>query len=419
MSVQQMVAANGAMSMSPDQLHSRRDELLARTGAARLSDSDRTRLAGAHTDDDLRKTLTDIASKETIKTEGEKTRQTMADLKQAVENIGQLLVVPLNAIREAVVGVAKFFGVIDQDKADQLMGKPEAEVLSRKRDELDKRIAAERAKPAIGGPGQAGMRRNDALLGSLEKQRAEFDEGIQGDEQAHPDTAYAQAARREAGARNQQVAKLAASPSQFDDLFDAAAQKYGVRSSDLKLLAAREAGMNPGARHVNSDGSVDLGIMQHNSKYLAQRGLTADDAMDPSKAIPEGAKLWAQLLKESGGDRHEAFRRYNGGARHLPSSDAYANDQMASSAMVDAANDAKRTAGADSRLPGKTVAARAAAGMERGATVQHAHNLNVTLTDPLTGRTTTYPAIPLHDGNPTPNGSGVSADQEWWRPVAS
>jgi hypothetical protein len=109
-------------------------------------------------------------------------------------------------------------------------------------------------------------------------------------------------------------------------MFIAAGAKYGVDPKDLKALAMKESGLNPNAvGAVNPNGTQDFGLMQHNSKYLAARGLTKETAMDPATAIDKAAELMAQNLKAAGGDKRDAFRRYNGSG---PAAEAYANDVM-------------------------------------------------------------------------------------------
>jgi hypothetical protein len=117
-------------------------------------------------------------------------------------------------------------------------------------------------------------------------------------------------------------AKLAA-PSQYDDLFKEAADQYGLDWMDLKALAVHESGLNPNAEGHNSNGTVDQGIMQLNNRYHAARGVR--NPFDVRQNIFGGARAYAEALKAAGGNRREAFRRYNGSGA---AAENYADEMM-------------------------------------------------------------------------------------------
>ncbi len=411
MSVAQMIQANGALNMSPDDLQKRRAELLARTGVDKLSDDDARSLRGAGSTDDLRKAIVSIASKETIQTEGERTRASLSTIQQVLENWGAKLAAILEPLRDAAVKLAVKFGAIDQDQADKLMGITQLTKLRAARAETAQELeTAKQASPyAIGARGVPidNTKANAARVDALTRQLAAQDDAISKEEKASqnaadPGSPQAQAAAADDKRRDWNVAALASRASPWDSTFKESAKKYGVDATDLKLLAAREAGMNPTATHLNANGTTDYGIMQHNSAFLAERGLSVDDALNPEKAIPAAAKLWKQFLDEAHGDKRAAFKRYNGTG---PAADDYAAHQMAARALIDAQGDAKMPAVGDTRGP---TAEKAAKRMENdaGPTVKHAHSLAITLQDRLGGTIADIPEMNLHDGEPLPAGLG-------------
>ena len=67
-------------------------------------------------------------------------------------------------------------------------------------------------------------------------------------------------------------------------------------------IAQHESGLDPVAVHQNADGSVDVGLMQINSRNWAWLGLTRETALDPCRSIAAGAAVLT------------AFSRYNSGS---------------------------------------------------------------------------------------------------------
>jgi soluble lytic murein transglycosylase-like protein len=88
----------------------------------------------------------------------------------------------------------------------------------------------------------------------------------------------------------------------------AATCQHAVAPTVIVAMAQRESGLDPAAVHVNSDGSVDVGLMQINSRNWAWLGLTRETAMDPCRSIAAGAAVLT------------AFSQYNSGSptRSLP-----------------------------------------------------------------------------------------------------
>ena len=278
-------------------------------GADKLSDVDGAALAAAlanpgKDDGKLKEVLTRlVATKDMELTEGDRSRQSMKDVENATTAFATKLIPIAIAIREGIVGVAKHFGVYkdtvgNSDKAKaalaagaqdgagrrQALGKLFAEVRDNPdnytpefREEVERMFNAEGVNAPEAGQGASGRR------GGFEKS-------------TNPDVL------RKAGLINK------ASP--YDAMFKRAAEKYGVDWKDLKQIAVHESGLRASAVGHNKDGSADRGIMQLNSRYDDERGVS--NPFDPEQNIMAGAGVWARALKKSGGNRRDAFRRYNG-----------------------------------------------------------------------------------------------------------
>jgi len=84
------------------------------------------------------------------------------------------------------------------------------------------------------------------------------------------------------------AAILAASQSALADCFDDAATYHHVNADVLRAIAWEESHNRPDARHTNTDGSVDYGLMQINSVHLetlARFGIGTADLMVPCKSV--------------------------------------------------------------------------------------------------------------------------------------
>lgn len=124
---------------------------------------------------------------------------------------------------------------------------------------------------------------------------------------------------RFAAGANLNLQSLAASKTPYDSMFADASAKHGVPVSILKAIAAKESRFNPGAIGVNENGTTDHGIMQHNSRFMRERGLTESNWRDPAANINAGAAFLSQLRNRTGSWR-DAIRAYNGSG---PRADAY------------------------------------------------------------------------------------------------
>ncbi len=93
----------------------------------------------------------------------------------------------------------------------------------------------------------------------------------------------------------------------YQALFQAAAQKYGVPPALLMAQAQAESGFDPNA--VSSTGAT--GIMQISPSNYQAYGVT--NPTDPAQSIDAGAHLLADNLKASHGNQNLALAMYHGG----------------------------------------------------------------------------------------------------------
>lgn len=82
----------------------------------------------------------------------------------------------------------------------------------------------------------------------------------------------------------------------------AATCQSAVAPVTIAKIAHVESRFDPTLVHTNADRSIDVGLMQINSKNFKWLGLTMRDALDPCKSIRAGAELLA------------SFSRYNTGS---------------------------------------------------------------------------------------------------------
>lgn len=106
--------------------------------------------------------------------------------------------------------------------------------------------------------------------------------------------------------------------------FGEAASRYRVPESLLRAISRVESGGNPSALGKNSDGSVDIGHMQINSRWLdtmARYGITSSMLWEPCTNTHAGAWILAQNIQRIGYS-WEAIGAYN--AKHPEKRMAYA-----------------------------------------------------------------------------------------------
>lgn len=82
--------------------------------------------------------------------------------------------------------------------------------------------------------------------------------------------------------------------------FSAAAHRYGVDEQLLIAIASVESNFNPNAIHVNTDLSIDRGLMQINSSLLpalSKYNITETSLLDPCTSVNLGAWVLAQSIR--------------------------------------------------------------------------------------------------------------------------
>lgn len=111
--------------------------------------------------------------------------------------------------------------------------------------------------------------------------------------------------------------------AQYQSCFEQSAKRHGLHALELAAHACVESGMRLAAineQHRQRTGSVDLGIMQINSRWLpklAASGITRDTLVnDACVNIEVGAAILAEL-KSRHGDSWDATGAYNAACTQL------------------------------------------------------------------------------------------------------
>ena len=100
----------------------------------------------------------------------------------------------------------------------------------------------------------------------------------------------------------------------YDDVMTKAAQQYGIDPVVFKRLIGTESSFKADAINNVNGKPVAFGIAQIYTTNIGtkQGQISQVDAMDPLKAIPYAAQLFAQYLKEANGNYEQALYRYKG-----------------------------------------------------------------------------------------------------------
>lgn len=134
--------------------------------------------------------------------------------------------------------------------------------------------------------------------------------------------------------------------------FAEAAARYGVDQRLLTAIAKVESNFDPAARHVNSDLSVDVGLMQINSQHfreLSRYQITERSLLDPCVNAHVGAWVLAGAIRTHGAN-WRAVGAYNAGN--------HPNNEAARQAYAKKVSDALALM---SQIPGKNRAGPKAA----------------------------------------------------------
>lgn len=96
----------------------------------------------------------------------------------------------------------------------------------------------------------------------------------------------------------------------YDQIFFEKGMKYNLPPDLLKGIGRTESGFKVDAVNVNSNGTIDRGIMQINSVHL-NGNLNAEDLFDPYINIEMGAKILRACIDKHG-MTYRALNCYNG-----------------------------------------------------------------------------------------------------------
>ena len=96
--------------------------------------------------------------------------------------------------------------------------------------------------------------------------------------------------------------------------FEQAGKLYNIDPRILWAIAKHESRLNPEAKNINSNGTVDIGIMQINTihlKELKKYNIGIKELYDPKTNIFVGAWVLSNCIKRYGSNRN-ALTCYNG-----------------------------------------------------------------------------------------------------------
>jgi soluble lytic murein transglycosylase-like protein len=99
--------------------------------------------------------------------------------------------------------------------------------------------------------------------------------------------------------------------------FSEAAQRYGVDERLLMAIAKQESDFQPHVKHTNTNGSVDVGLMQINSQHfktLNRFNISEQSLLDPCVNVHVGAWILSRAIKEHG-PTWRAVGAYNAGSK--------------------------------------------------------------------------------------------------------
>ncbi|MFQ5469749.1 MAG: lytic transglycosylase domain-containing protein [Gammaproteobacteria bacterium] len=105
--------------------------------------------------------------------------------------------------------------------------------------------------------------------------------------------------------------------------WQSAAERYGIHTAILRAIAMTESAMNVRAVNRNTNGSVDVGLMQINSRWfprLAEMGIEPGDLWDGCTNVQVGAWVLAGYIRRFGYN-WRAIGAYNAGPSSAPDSE--------------------------------------------------------------------------------------------------
>jgi len=108
-----------------------------------------------------------------------------------------------------------------------------------------------------------------------------------------------------------------------ESCWQSAAERYGIHTTILRAIAMTESAMNVRAVNRNTNGSVDVGLMQINSRWfprLAEMGIEPEDLWDRCTNVHVGAWVLAGYIRHFGYN-WRAIGAYNAGPSSSPDSE--------------------------------------------------------------------------------------------------
>jgi soluble lytic murein transglycosylase-like protein len=101
----------------------------------------------------------------------------------------------------------------------------------------------------------------------------------------------------------QGLAHAGSGPTPYDACFNEVGAHYSINPLLLKAIARQESSMNPRALGQNTNGTVDIGLMQINSAHLPRlerAGITREHLNDPCINILVGGWVLADAVRRFG-----------------------------------------------------------------------------------------------------------------------
>lgn len=108
-----------------------------------------------------------------------------------------------------------------------------------------------------------------------------------------------------------------------ESCWQSTAERYGIHTTILRAIAMTESAMNARAVNRNTNGSVDVGLMQINSRWfprLAEMGIKPEDLWDGCTNVHVGAWILAGYIRRFGYN-WRAIGAYNAGPSSSPDSE--------------------------------------------------------------------------------------------------